>query len=227
MSDSQVVTEDLLKPTSEQINYDLLLKHLPSGKLLEAVYNPDKNIGKLISALAIEFLKIQSFVEEYTVETYIRDTIDLLENWERSLGVPSECFPTADMTLTERRVVAELIFGKFQGVRDDEDIDPYRKFNGVQTFADFERIAQLFGYSIEKESKNINQFPAEFSLEFTENLNDLVHTLYIYIEEGATEDYYFPLEFPIQFSSGTSKFLKRLFEIIAPANVQVVIRTTQ
>jgi uncharacterized protein YmfQ (DUF2313 family) len=225
MSDSQVVTEDLLKPVSEQINYDLLLKHLPSGRLLEAAYNPDKNLGKLIYALSLEFLKIQSFVEKYTTETYIRDTIDLLENWERSLGVPSECFSTADMTIAERRIIAELIFGKFQGVRDDEDIDLYREFNGAQTLEDFERIAQLFGYNIEIESKNINQFPAEFPIEFTENIVDLAHTLYIYIEEGATEDYYFPLEFPIQFSEGTSKFLKCLFEIIAPANVQVIIRS--
>lgn len=228
MNDSQIVTEDIFKPISEQINYDLLLRHLPPGNLLKAAYNPDKNLGKLIAALAIEFLKIQFFVKKYTEETYIRDTIDLLEEWERSLGIPSECFPTTDLTIAERRIVTELMFGKFQGVRSDEEIDLYREFNGAQTLADFERIAELFGYhiEIEIEDKDINQFPAEFPIEFTEDLNDIVHRIYIYIDESLTEDIYFPLEFPIEFTRGTSKFLKCLFEIIAPAHVQVIIRST-
>jgi uncharacterized protein YmfQ (DUF2313 family) len=86
----------------------LILKLLPPGVAWNRT--PSSNLYKLATALAEEICRVEARAMELLVESDPRTTVELLEDWERILGLPGECVDLAS-TIQERQanVVAKLI----------------------------------------------------------------------------------------------------------------------
>lgn len=70
----------------------------------------DAELTRLLRALAEELARVDKRGEELLREADPRSTVELLEDWERALGLPDPCAPLAE-TLQERRaaVAAKLV----------------------------------------------------------------------------------------------------------------------
>lgn len=118
-----------------------------------------------------------------------------LENWERALGIPDDCFPGPALADKETRRLHVLV--KLASL-------------GVQTRADFERLAELLGFVGTTVQSGIDAGLPEPEGQFTIVVN-LPFTL-----AG------FPLVFPIPFGTDEFEFLECLFLKLKPDNCAMV-----
>lgn len=88
-------------------------------------------IDKLVGALAVEACRIEERSIDFLNELDPKSTFEMIDNWERLLGIPDECTPTdSDPSLFERRVriCQKLVTG------------------GGQTPAFYQELAEQLGY---------------------------------------------------------------------------------
>ena len=69
----------------------LLINLLPMGRLWDPVNQP--TLDSLLSSLADEFCRIDERVDVMLKEADPRTSSELLEDWERLVGLPDECTP--------------------------------------------------------------------------------------------------------------------------------------
>lgn len=197
----------LLNAISFLDNRDLLAHHLPIGRLWNGAFDPETNIGKLLLGLCGEYYRLGLLTENIQIEADIDQTLELLENWERSMGIPNSLFLNTE-DLETRRTNVKYLLGNF---------------GGVQTAADFERVASYFGFTVEVHP---GVYYASFPLTFPILLLDKEKTARYTIIVSTGQiigDEYFPVEFPIPFGSGVTTFLENLFTLLAPANCFVIV----
>lgn len=192
----------------------LLAHHLPIGRAWEYGFSPDSNIGKFLRGLAAEFYRFEVLCGNISKEIDIRQANQLLIEWEKSVGLPDSCFQTEDFkTIAERRIQVEQKFSKF---------------GGVQTAADFERVAAAFGITASVfygAAGGGVGFPITFPVIFTSyaDYKEESHTIIVVITGTYVTDETFALPFPIPFSTGPIQFLKCILTKLAPANVNVLV----
>lgn len=120
----------------------LIRKLFPTGWAWEI--EKDSTFDKLVKALAVEPARIEQRAYDFLREMDPNQTFELLEVWERLLGIPDECTPTTyDPSIYERRVriIQKLTTG------------------GGQSVAFFKLIAQQLGYDIDVfDVKNYRDF---------------------------------------------------------------------
>ncbi len=200
----------LFNPYSIDEQALMLAHHMPIGKAWAKSFDPNSNLGKLIRGLGIEIYRLQLLTQEISVEIDLNKANDLLIEWEKSLGIPDECFST-NKTIEERRTQALLKLGNF---------------GGVQEASDFVRVASVFDIDIEIITGSIRgTFPLEFPLIFFDTTKSARHTILVRIINVIGEGTFFPLPFPIPFVLSGQTFLQCIFDILAPANVKVIIKT--
>lgn len=88
---------------------DQLVALQPPGVALPT--EPDSNWGKLLSALAEEFERFHGRMDTLTVEVLLHSGEELLDDWERALGLPDRCVrdnPPTDPDLRRQRIRAKL-----------------------------------------------------------------------------------------------------------------------
>lgn len=198
---------NLFDPYSVDDNQFLLAKHLPIGRAWERGFSVESNLGKYLLGLSIEFYRFQVLAKKIQIEMDIDQANDLLIEWEKSVGLPDSCFST-NVSIEDRR---KQISAKFS------------KFGGVQTKDDFIRVAEFFGYNIDiYAGLSVGGFPLQFPIVFFGSTLEASHTIFIVILGGISGDVFFPLPFPIPFSSGGTTFLECIFGKLAPANVNVI-----
>lgn len=209
------MTINLFNPYSVDENALLLAAHLPIGRAWERGFSPDSNLGKFLRGLAAEFYRMEVLSSDIVREMDINQTNDLLVEWEKSVGIPDECFIQLDTkTLAERRNAVLLKFSKF---------------GGVQTPEDFERVALSFGITCNVYSgASVSglMFPLSFPIIFMSSYSSYLeasHTIIVEITGTYTTSYTFALPFPIPFSTGPQTFLQCIFRKLAPANVEVEV----
>lgn len=84
--------------------YSRMIKKLfPRGKAWDSIYIPSSNIFKLIDSWSIETCNIHERALRLIEEVDPRTTSELLEDWERLLGLPDECDGNQSKTIQERR----------------------------------------------------------------------------------------------------------------------------
>lgn len=199
---------NLFNPYSVDDNSLMLAHHLPKGRLWSSGFDINSNIGKLIRGLCVEFYRLEVLTKSISDEIDVNLADELLPDWEKSVGIPDDCFNT-QTTIAERRNQVLLKLGNFGGVQKAED---------------FVRVAALFGFDIKiiPPGGELGTFPLIFPIPFFDSARSATHTIFVQILDYDGSDIEFPLEFPIEFSSGGTSFLKCIFEVLAPANVQVV-----
>lgn len=201
--------KNLFNPGSLSNQHRTLASHFPIGRLWTNIYNTSDDIGKFVIAMAVEHYRFQILCSEVYKDFDIRQTVQFIEDWEKSVGIPDELFST-DVPIERRRLQAEQKFTNFGGVQRDED---------------FVRVASLFGYSIRRVSTSASGFfPLEFPIIFSESRKSASHTMTYRLINDTSSGLEFPLAFPLEFASGGQTLLNNIFETLAPANVQVIIQ---
>ena len=118
-------------PITEDAYREQLAKLQPPGKIWPT--EPTALLHSFFGALGAVFAAVHNRLLELIDEADPRTTVQLLEDWERVLGLPDSCTPTTtSLTLQERRdrVVQQLTLG------------------GGQTEAFFIALAAQLGYAI-------------------------------------------------------------------------------
>ncbi len=196
---------NLFNPKTIDEQFMILGKHFPLGKYWQAVFDETKNIGKLIKGLATAFYHLLITIKKVETELDINLTNELLPEWEKSVGIPDDCF-SINETLARRRL---------------QVLEKFSNFGGVQKAEDFERVAAVFGFTvIVKAGKTVHAFPLEFPILFIGDEKTTGHT--ITVEFTGTPSDTFPLTFPVPFGSTEEVFIRCIFEKLAPANVQIM-----
>lgn len=203
----------LFDPYSLDENATMLARHLPKGRVWSSGFDQDSNIGKLIKGLSIEFYRLEVLTKKISDETDIIKTDELLTDWEKSVGIPDNCFDTTPNIEDRREQIRQKL----------------SNFGGVQKAEDFIRVAALFGFDVEISvipGSTVGMFPLVFPVMFFDSTRSVTHTIFILITNSVEGDEFFPLEFPLPFSSGGTTFLQCIFNVLAPANVQVIVKDT-
>jgi uncharacterized protein YmfQ (DUF2313 family) len=91
----------------------------PTGFAWERVFDSASNLSKLLDSYANETCRIDERGKELINEVDPTSTFELLEDWERLLGLPDECDPGEDQTLQERRTRVLQILTTRGGQNED------------------------------------------------------------------------------------------------------------
>lgn len=197
------MTIDYRAPPIEQ-QVTLLARTLPDGRLWNAKYDQTRVFGRVVAALASEISRLFARIADFVlVELDPTKTRQLLLEWERSVGIPDECFDRSpDLTERRRRVVQKL-----------------NNFDDIITREDIEGLLLDFGEEIQIVPGNAGNaellgFPAP--PYDTNQLKQIKHTVAVRVEADAEV---FPLDFPIPFATEASDLLRCLLRRVTPANV--------
>jgi uncharacterized protein YmfQ (DUF2313 family) len=98
-----------------------LARLLPKGQAWD--FSEDATFDKLLYAIAEELLRIDNRSQDLLNEADPRTTYEMLEDWERMVGLPDECTALAN-TLEERRdqIVAKLVKRGNQSIQFFKDL---------------------------------------------------------------------------------------------------------
>lgn len=184
---------------------DQLAVSLPEGRAWNAKTIPGTTIRSLIVGCASEFNIVQQQIEHMAREFNISLAVDLLPDWEASVGLPDAC----QIELTE---LAE---------RRQAVIDRIKKVPVVTT-ADFEALILSLTGQVATVTPGavFESFPLAFPLTFADS--SPLFKLYIDIEDNIEAG--FPYAFPFPFGTTTSGLIRCVLEQIIPANVILIIR---
>lgn len=207
---SEKVKTTLFTPLEKDRQGFALASHMPQGKVWANVFNPDTNLGKLMSALGLEHYRIQVLIEKFFNEMDINQTTELITEWEKSVGLPDSCFRT-DIDIATRRLQVR---------------EKFSKFGGAQTAPDFVRIAAVFGFNITVEPGSEGAvFPLLFPILFGGTTKEAKHTIFVTVLDDISSESTYPLPYPLPFSTAGAEFLRCLFETLIPSNVKLIIKS--
>ena len=184
-----------------------LADYLPNGFLFAGKNITSKKLRKLLLGLAQEVYREQQKVVEVEGQHFISQTTELIEEWESTYGIPSECFTNA-VSLSERinHVIAKI------------------RANGVQTEKDFIDLAKFMGFNITiTHGKEEAVFPLPLPWAFTPLGKAARFTFFINFDAAILKPT-FPLSFPFLFTPGATNVIECFFLKLKPANVQLFFR---
>lgn len=192
---------ELFKPDEDQA--DLLAAHLPLGGVFDAAREDGTNFRALIEGLGDEYFRTEENTFDVCQEMDPRITDDLLPEWERSVGIPDDCFSTAD-DIDRRRQAVLLKVGGFR----------------VQTEQDFIDLAALLGQTIEIEPGAVSgAYPMTYPGLYLGGAKGARFTMIVHFPNAQNTDY--PQPYPVPYGVATG-IVECVIEHAAPANVNVV-----
>jgi len=173
-----------------------LADYLPGGILFAAKSVDSSNFRKLLKGMAGELFRANGLLKEYSEEIIPDQTVKFIEEWESAVGIPDDCFKVAGDIDNRRKQVLTKIASL-----------------GVQTIADFENIATIFGVAVTMLAGS------ESGIVFSSNK---VARFTIVVDIVLPER--FTYTFPILFGDNLTVLLECLFNKIKPANCQVLFQ---
>ena len=95
--------------SSERVKkYKSLIRSLlPSGKAWS--FGNASIADKVFEAIATEFCRVEERVNDLLFEADPRQSIELLEEWERLVGLPDECSPEVENEIERRQLVLQRL----------------------------------------------------------------------------------------------------------------------
>jgi uncharacterized protein YmfQ (DUF2313 family) len=173
-----------------------LADYLPNGRTFEAKGIGGSNLWQLLEGLSGELKRTQEYISTLEDEFIPDQTTLFLSEWEKALGIPDTCF-TGSGTDEERR----------------RDILTKLASLGVQTVEDFERLALVFGVTVDVLSG------VDSGLSF-DDITTARYTIVANIEVPER----FIYTFPFTFGSQLTALLQCIFERVIPENCRVIFQ---
>ena len=176
-----------------------LAAYLPGGPLWEGALIPGTNINAVIAGLSGLLLDTEVFNRIYNTEFIPSSNgTNFLENWEKAIGIPDDCFPGSDLNDRDIRRLHVLV--KLASL-------------GVQTADDFVRLAEILGYVGTTVTSGIDEGIPEPDGQFT------------IVVKLADEGIGFIYDFPIVFVSNQQTIVECLFRKLKPDNCDIIFGT--
>lgn len=173
-----------------------LLRYLPGGKAFAGQSIPDEGFFDLHNGMGPTLFTVNEFIRDFVEERFPDFTQKFIEEHERWLGIPDGCFTIDGLSIDERRI--QIIVKHTQ--------------LSIQTAADFERVAALFGIS----ATVLGGKDPAVSPAITPD-KKARHTIVIQF----VPDEVFPLTFPFSFGNSTIALLECLFTNAKPATCAI------
>lgn len=204
-----VAQQNIFIENSLDVNTQAFANYLPDGEYFRAKNISSSNLRSLLKALSYEFGRLESKLKELEDEEYVPYTFNLIEEWERSLGIPDECFSPEGQTIEFRR---KYVIAK------------YALMNLTST-PDFIALADFFGIRVEilNGYEHSNFFPFTFPIYFFGSIKEAKFTMIVYFLDLDRPSNVFPLTFPITFGNAPNLILC-LFEKLKPSPVKILAR---
>lgn len=176
-----------------------LAAYLPGGPLWESAMIPDTNLNAVLAGSSGLLLDSEIFHHIYNSE-FIPSSAgtSFLENWEQAVSIPDECFPGPSQI--DRAVRRLHVLVKLASL-------------GVQTSADFVRLADILGFVGTTVTSGIDEAIPEPEGQFT------------IVVKLADEGIGFPFRFPFRFISNQVTIVECLFTKLKPDNCAIQFGT--
>ena len=177
----------------------------PGGPIFEGKADVNSTLYKLIKGLSGEFIRVEETLKSLQ-EDYIPDkTQNFIPDWQRALGIPDDCFSGEGTNEENRRE----ILAKLASL-------------GVQTEADFQNLAAIFGVTVNIIPGGASgagaTFPMTFPFSMLGTPEEARFTIIVEFVLANT----FPFTFPFEFGSDIIATLECLYNKLKPANCQVI-----
>lgn len=194
-----------------------LAANLPSGRVWVPKMLTGSRLNGLLRGFAPTFQRVDEVIERGIAEQIPTETETYLSEWEAALGIPDPCVPLeTDTAKRQRNIEIKLAV-----------------LAGVQTKADFEYLATLFGLAVEVNAgaDHVSVADGGYGLKTpvldipTDLASIAVARRTIVVVETLPDAVTFPLEFPIPFATSEQVQLRCLFQTLKPAHTQIVFLT--
>lgn len=194
-----------------------LAANLPGGRVWVPKLLRGTNLNGLLRGLAPTFQRMDAALERWVAQQIPTTTTDYLSEWEYALGIPDPCIPIEDdPTKRARNIGIKLAI-----------------LAGVQTKADFESLAALFGLTVEVNPgiDHVSTGDGGYGLKTpvldipTDFASVAVARRSIVVVETIPASAQFPYEFPLPFRTSEQLQMRCLFETLKPAYTQIVYVT--
>lgn len=185
-----------------------LAHYLPGGRVWAAKNVADTLTRKLLFGLAGELVRVEDLIDEFREEVLPDKTTLFIDEWERALGIPCECFDGIG-TVEERRndVLAKLAM---LGIQTAEDIRAL--------------IATVYGLNVTITTPELDPNAVfTYTFPFTFGISEREAKFSIIIDyDDLPAAVVFPYTFPLPFMNREIRNIECLVRQLKPANVQVV-----
>ena len=180
--------------------------YLPNGPVFEAKNVENTTLKNLLLGWAVELISDETVIKEVSKQHDIRQTVDLIEEWESMMGIPDDCFK-ADGTIEERR--RDVIIKLGIALLTEQDYIDLGKLFDIEV-----KIARLPPCLV---------FPLLFPVPFCVEGKKARFTMIIELP-AELDDCIFPVLFPVCFRASTKTLIECLFRKLSPANVRVIFK---
>ena len=196
----------MIESRTQQEQARVLANYLRNDNLHEAKNKEDSNLYKVLVGLAEGWLDFRENANDIIDNYNINNSLLLIEEWEKAVGIPDNVFSVASDIETRRKNVLLKIAG-----------------SKAETKEQFENIAQILGFNIQVE-------PAFQYCKFTYKFPVLLvsqgsrpFVIVINIDKSLKPNG-FPFKFTFKFSTSPANNLKLFFNKIKPSNTIIVFR---
>lgn len=193
----------MAKTNLEYTQADLLARYLPDGYAWRAKWIDESFLRRLLKGFGKEFGNIEQRNAWLKRELNIFTTTDLIENWEKEYGIPDEVFTIDGKTIEQRRL--NIIIKE---IMDGADRSP-----------DWEYIAEQFGFKVKVYAgTDKTKFTYTFPIIFADYPKyTIIVDMYDVLPPAE-----FTLIFSVVFGEDRANLLKKVFEIIKPADCVII-----
>lgn len=192
---------------------EIIASKLPDGKAWADKYISGTVMRNLLIGYGLEFMRLEGNLNYTNDELSLINTRDLINEWEAEYGISKSCFAGLESSDLADRINNILIM---------------IAANGTSTAEQFEAIALLLGLRVRvlPGTALLSTFTLTFPFVFNDDVIDARYTiLVIFLDE--LDAARFPHTFPFPFGDARVGLLKCFFNILKPANVQVIYQTTE
>jgi len=181
-----------------------LAAFFPQGKVFANINIPSSNMGKFIEALAAEIKKTYDAMNTLSDDYDLLVTDELLPQWESSLNIPDGCFQ-ANGDKAERRLHVLLKFAKMN----------------VQTAPQMAQLAVALGFADVTIQPLREMALPPYNVPFFPSSSPSSRYVIVVFATNAVTDIP-PYDVPFTPAADNTSLLKCIFDVIKPANVQVI-----
>ncbi len=178
--------------------------YLPNNPVFESKNVPDTTLRNLLLGWATELVRDENTIVEIAEQDDIRQTTDLIVEWERMVGIPDDCFK-ADGSLADRR--RDVIIKLGVALLTEKDYIDLGKLLGVEV-----KIRRLGECDV---------FPLPFPMPFCTQLPRSKFIMIIELPKRLLQCQ-FPVSFPMCFSSEKPSLIECIFRKLSAANVRLI-----